>query len=162
MRLMSLLLLGATALSHAETHPFGAWQQESDDTVHCMAIGCEDGNFDQYPDYGAEPEGTPGGVPVVTLPDWPAADWSSEPAAGAEPWPQPQAWGPRDDAAADRPLPMPAKPTRQVPLPTETTETMPETMPDPMADESAWPAYDGPGARGAVEAAYGALPGFPH
>lgn len=50
---LTLFLTTAGGLVYASEAQSGAWQSASDDTVTCMAIGCEDGDYQRHPEHAS-------------------------------------------------------------------------------------------------------------
>jgi len=49
---LAILLAGG---AHATAPAYGAWQTSADETVSCMAIGCQEGDYERYPEYAPQP-----------------------------------------------------------------------------------------------------------
>lgn len=48
---LTLAIAIAGGVAQADPVPFSAWQTAADDTVTCTAIGCQEGDYQRYPEY---------------------------------------------------------------------------------------------------------------
>ena len=76
---ISLTLALSAGLASAEPFPTDGWSHSGDDTVRCMAIGCDPSDYERYPEYapplgqgfGDAPGHGPGYGPGYSQPEAP-------------------------------------------------------------------------------------------